>query len=104
MQLAAAARTLERIEWHDGVYVRFDDRYEATGARLTYLAATERYLLQGRPARTKFANDEGGACTRATGTYAEITRGASPPVAWPEAENRPGRVEFAQVDCAATIR
>ncbi len=48
--LAAASRTLERIEGEGKVEARVSAR-DARGARLTYHAADERYVLTGSPVR-----------------------------------------------------
>ena len=48
--LAAASRTLERIEGEGEVEARVSAR-DARGARLTYHAADERYVLTGSPVR-----------------------------------------------------
>jgi lipopolysaccharide transport protein LptA len=48
--LAAAGSALERVEAYEGVTLRVDAR-SATGARLTYFAADERYVMHGSPVK-----------------------------------------------------
>jgi LPS export ABC transporter protein LptC len=50
LYLDAAGRTLDRAEAYTDVSLRADAR-AATGARLTYVAAEERYVMSGAPVR-----------------------------------------------------
>lgn len=55
--LAGADNTLERLEAHDSVEIALDTR-KASGQRLTYLPAEEKYVLTGTPVRLTQACQE----------------------------------------------
>jgi lipopolysaccharide export system protein LptA len=49
--LDETGRTLERSEAYKNITARFEGGHRATGARLTYYAESERYLMTGTPVR-----------------------------------------------------
>lgn len=50
LYLKPSGTEMERVEGYEAVALKLDDR-EATGARLTYFAADERYVMAGQPVR-----------------------------------------------------
>lgn len=50
LYLKASGTEMDRVEGYDDVSLKLDDR-EATGSRLTYFAADQRYLMSGQPVR-----------------------------------------------------
>jgi LPS export ABC transporter protein LptC len=69
MYLAEGGGSLERVEAYDEVSLKADDR-AATGVRMTYFAADERYVMTGSPVKIL----EPKACRETTGKVVTFFR------------------------------
>jgi lipopolysaccharide export system protein LptA len=72
--LAAESRSVERLVADGDVFSRLGGGDEAAGAHLVYEATTDRYTLQGMPARVKRPETDRPGCTKAVGSTLVFTR------------------------------
>ncbi|MGH9315148.1 MAG: hypothetical protein ACRD1S_18335 [Vicinamibacterales bacterium] len=70
--LDETGRMLERSEAYTNVVARFEGGHRATGARLTYVADGERYLMTGTPVRILEQRTDG--CSETTGASLTFVR------------------------------
>lgn len=72
--LSEGGRELVHVAASDAVTLRLGSDHVATADHLTYLAATARYRLEGRPVRLR--EEKGGRCRETTGVVLTFTRSA----------------------------
>ncbi len=72
--LTADARDLARLEASGSVEVVLSRTHTASGGRLTWETPTERYRIEGRPARLR--EEKPGACRETTGAVLTFSRSA----------------------------
>jgi lipopolysaccharide export system protein LptA len=70
--LDKTGRALERSEAYTNVVARFEGGHRATGARLTYYADDERYVMTGAPVRILEQRADG--CSETTGASLTFVR------------------------------
>ena len=70
--LDKTGRTLERSEAYTNIVARFEGGHRATGARLTYFADGERYVMTGAPVRILEQRADG--CSETTGASLTFIR------------------------------